>query len=283
VTRRRAPRRGSPLDWSTLVPVALNRRDVLAGMSATAVGALGVLAGEEGYARAHRTAPLQFYGGFASGVRPDLSPPSVSGGSVVWSGRTDIRRVALTFDDGPMPDWTPQVLEALARHNVPATFFLKGINVQRHGAIHRAGMGTHELGSHTWDHPDLARLEYAECRDQLERTSTIIEQVFGSRPTLFRPPYGHIAGSSLLAAAEQGLTTVLWSTQMHENRSSDIVAAIRKAAQPGSIILAHDTGPTTRLVTIDNLDAIITGLRADGFAFTTVSELCGLGGADAPR
>ncbi len=260
--------------------MALNRREVLAAMSATAVGALGVVAGEKAYAEVNRTAPLQFYGGFASGVRPDLSPPSAPGGSVVWSGPTDNPRVALTFDDGPMPDWTPRVLAALARHDVSATFFLTGINVQRHGAIHRDSVGTHELGNHTWDHPDLARLGYAECRDQLERTSAVIEDVYGSRPTLFRPPYGHIAGSSMLAAAEQRLTTVLWSAQMRENHFEDkpsgIVAATRKAAQPGSIILAHDTGPPNRLVTIDNLDAIITGLKTDGFAFTTVSELCGL-------
>jgi len=265
--------------------VALNRRDVLAGMGAAAFGALGVITAETAYAEANSTSPLQFYGGFASGVRPDLSAPSVAGSSVVWSGLTDTRRVALTFDDGPMPDWTPRVLKTLAKHDVPATFFLKGINVQRHGSIHRDSVGVHELGNHTWDHPDLARLDYAKCRDQLERTSTIIEVVFGTRPTLFRPPYGHLAGSSLLAAAEQGLTTVLWSAQMDESRFEDnpagIVGSARKAAQPGSIILAHDSGPRNRLVTIDNLNAIILGLKADGFAFTTVSELCGLTGPSA--
>jgi peptidoglycan/xylan/chitin deacetylase (PgdA/CDA1 family) len=107
-----------------------------------------------------------------------------------------------------------------------------------------------------------------------------MEQAYGAKPTLFRPPYGHLAGSSFLAAAEQGLVTVLWNTQMNEMRFVDrpagIVASVRGAARPGSIILAHDTGQSDRLVTIENLDAIITGLKADGFAFTTVSELCGL-------
>ena len=267
--------------------MVLNRRDLLAGIGATAFGALGVAAGEKAYATANRTAPLQFYGGFASAVRPNLSTPSAAGCSVVWSGSTDTRRVALTFDDGPMPDWTPQVLEALARHDVPATFFLKGINVARHGAIHRDSAGTHELGIHTWDHPDLARLDYAECLDQLERTSKVMEHVYGRRPTLFRPPYGHIAGSSLLAAAEQRVTTVMWSAQMHEgsleHKPSDIVASTCRAARPGAIILAHDTGPTSRLETIDHLDAIITGLKDAGFALTTVSALCGLGGDRRPR
>jgi len=260
--------------------VSLSRRDILAGMGASAVGALAMTSTEKAYAAAHSTVPLQFYGGFASGLRPDQSPPSAAGGSVVWSGLTGKRQVALTFDDGPMPDWTPRVLKALARHDVPATFFLKGINVLRYGTIHRGSVGTHELGNHTWNHPDLARLDYLGCTDQLARTSAIIAQVYGTRPTLFRPPYGHLAGSSLLAAAEQKLTTVLWNVQMNESRFTDkpagIVASVGNAAQPGSIILGHDTGPRDRLVTIDNLDAIITRLKADGFTFTTVSKLCGL-------
>lgn len=107
-------------------PVALNRRRMLSAIGATALGGLGAVSAEKAYAKAHRTAPLQFYGGYASAVRPDHSPPSVPASSVVWSGMTDRRRVALTFDDGPTPSWTPRVLETLARHDVPATFFLKG-------------------------------------------------------------------------------------------------------------------------------------------------------------
>jgi peptidoglycan/xylan/chitin deacetylase (PgdA/CDA1 family) len=253
---------------------------MLAGAGAAVLGGLGVVGAEKSYAETHLTTPLQFYGGFASGIRPDLSAPSAPGSTVIWSGTTQERRVALTFDDGPRPDWTPRVLDILARHDVPATFFLKGINVRDHGAIHHSSVGTHELGNHTWDHPDLARLDYPQCSQQLERTSAIIHQVYGARPLLFRPPYGHIAGSSLLAAAEQGLTTVLWSAQMQESRFTDrpagIAGAVRKAVQPGSIILCHDTGESDRLVTIDHLDAIINGLKADGFAFMTVSDLCGL-------
>jgi peptidoglycan/xylan/chitin deacetylase (PgdA/CDA1 family) len=252
---------------------------MLAGIGASAVGALGIVSAEKGYAEAH-AGHLPFYGGFASGIRPDRSAPSAPAGSVVWSGPTSLRRVALTFDDGPMPDWTPRVLATLARHKVPATFFLKGINVQRHGQIHHGSPGIHELANHAWDHPDLARLDYRECTDQIARTSSIMEQVYGARPTLFRPPYGHLAGSTFLAAAEQRLTTVLWSAQLNESQFRDrpagIVAAMRSRARPGSIILGHDTGPLDRLVAIENLDAIITGLKADGFAFTTVSELCRL-------
>ncbi|MGZ4687820.1 MAG: polysaccharide deacetylase family protein, partial [Oryzihumus sp.] len=100
-----------------------------------------------------------------------------------------------------------------------------------------------------------------------------------------RPPDGHLAGSSLLAAAEQQLTTVLWSAQMRENlyvrHPEGITGYIRSVVRPGSVVLAHDTGPADRLVTIDHLDAIITGLKADGYELTTVSALCGLTGSTA--
>jgi peptidoglycan-N-acetylglucosamine deacetylase len=244
------------------------------------VGGFGAIGAQAALAQAQRRTPLQFYGGFASGIHPDLSPPLQSAGGVLWSGPNDHRQVALTFDDGPMPDWTPRVLETLARHDVPATFFLKGINVLHHGEIHRNSAGTHELGNHTWDHPDLARLDYRECTEQIARTSAIITRTYGKAPTLFRPPYGHLAGSSLLAAAEQRLTTVMWSTQMLESRfearPAGIVDSVRKAVRPGSIILGHDTGPRNRLVSIDHLDSIISALKTDGFAFTTVSNLCRL-------
>ena len=260
--------------------MGLTRRELLGGLGAAAVGGLGVISAQTSLTHAHQATPLRFYGGFASGIHPDLSPPSASVGTVVWSGPNGSRSVALTFDDGPMPDWTPRVLETLARHDIPATFFLKGINVLHHGEIHRSSLGTHELGNHTWDHPDLARLDYRECTEQIARTSAIIARTYGKPPTLFRPPYGHLAGSSLLAATEQRLTTVLWSTQMlesrFETRPAGIVDSVRKAVRPGSIILGHDTGPSDRLVSIDELDAIISGLKADGFTFTTVSKLCRL-------
>ncbi len=253
---------------------------MLTGLGAAAVSGFGVISAEAAFSQAQLAVPLQFYGGYASGIRPDLTPPSASSGTVIWSGPADSRQVALTFDDGPMPDWTPAVLRTLARHGIPATFFLKGINVLHHGAIHRDSAGVHELGNHTWDHPDLARLGYHECTEQIERTSAIMAKVYGTRPTLFRPPYGHIAGSSLLAAAEQRLTTVLWNAQATESRfkgnPAGIATSLRKAVQPGSIILGHDTGARDRLIWIEHLDAFISGLRADGFTFTTVSKLCTL-------
>jgi peptidoglycan/xylan/chitin deacetylase (PgdA/CDA1 family) len=195
----------------------------------------------------------------------------------VWSGTTTQRRVALTFDDGPHPDWTPDVLAALRRSDVPATFFCVGTNVRDHGSIHQDSIGTHELANHTFDHPDLGRLPLSQCREQLERTSEIIEKTYGTAPALFRPPYGHLGGASLLAAAELDLTLTLWSAQAREDRFRDqpdgLVADITGQLRPGSIVLMHDTGSADRRITIDRLEQLVGALRDDGWTFATVSQL----------
>jgi peptidoglycan/xylan/chitin deacetylase (PgdA/CDA1 family) len=195
----------------------------------------------------------------------------------VWSATTRERRVALTFDDGPHPDWTPDVLAALRRTAVPATFFCVGSNVRDHGSIHKDSVGTHELANHTFDHPDLARLPLDRCREQLEQTNEIMAKAYGTTPALFRPPYGHLGGAALLASAELGLTLTLWSAQAREDRvrdhPDDIAADIAGQLRPGSIVLMHDTGSADRRITIDHLERLVSTLRDDGWTFATVSEL----------
>lgn len=258
----------------------MNRRTVLAGLGGALAGAattrvsdaLGLDAPVSG-----PHTPLPFYGGYASAIRPDLSRPGAAGSNLVWrADRTDLA-CALTFDDGPRPDWTPRVLAALEAEDVPATFFVKGINVRDHGPIHADSLGRHEIGNHTWDHPDLAKLDLAACTDQLKRTTEAIHTAYGIVPTLFRPPYGHVGGSAVLAAAQAGLTTVFWSAQFREGQYVDhpagIADGVAETMHPGAIVLGHDTGPKDRLVAIDNLRGIIDRLRGMGYTFHTVSDL----------
>lgn len=104
-----------------------------------------------------------------------------------------------------------------------------------------------------------------------------MEQVYGQAPRLFRPPYGHLGGATLLAAAEADMTTVLWSAQAREDRAAGhpdtIVDDVAAQVRPGSIILAHDTGSPDRLVTIEHIRRIIDRLRSDGYELVTVSDL----------
>jgi peptidoglycan/xylan/chitin deacetylase (PgdA/CDA1 family) len=190
---------------------------------------------------------------------------------------TDEPLVAFTFDDGPGPQWTPMVLDVLDRWQVPATFFMVGRNLAEHWPLVHGRLARHEVGNHSWSHPDLATLDLAEVREEVARTHEVIRRTTGRQATLLRPPYGHLGGSTVLAADSLGYQMVLWSHQMHERRYRhdpagqvrDIVDNVR----PGSIVLAHDVGAERRLVALRHLGAMFEGLRARGFRFVTVSEL----------
>ena len=166
-----------------------------------------------------------------------------------------------------------------SRHDIPTTFFRKGINVLHHGGIHRNSAGLHELANHTWDHPDLARLDYHARKEQIERTSTIMAQVYGTRPTLSRPPTSPVHPCWLQPSNSSPRcsgTHRPWRV-VFRDRPAGIVASVRTAVQPGSIILGTHTGLSDRLIWIEHLDAFIRVLRADGLTFTPVSKLCRLG------
>jgi len=208
------------------------------------------------------------------------------GATVVrWRVETDQPLVALTFDDGPGPRWTPMVLDALDRHQARATFFVVGERLTRHENLVRKRIARHELANHTWAHHDLAKLDEDGVRDQILRTHFAIKRVTGETTTLMRPPWGHLGGSTLVVAEEFGYDVVMWSHQMHEARyKADPPAQARDIVdnvEPGSIVLAHDVGRNDRLVALSQLDAILTGLRGRGLRPVTVSEL--IAAAAAPR
>ncbi|WP_091561505.1 polysaccharide deacetylase family protein [Micromonospora pattaloongensis] len=222
--------------------------------------------------------PLPFYGGYASPIHRDRStPPRSAQVDVVWSVQTTRNLIALTFDDGPKPNWTPEVLSILDDTRTPATFFMVGAHARQHGGLVAGRLARHEIGNHTWRHRDLARSSYEEAYEALARAHDELTKLSGREPTLLRPPYGHLAGSALLAANEFGYRVVLWNRQMLESRyTSDppgLVDYVVGSCTPGTILLAHDTGPADRLVAIRGLAAMIRGLRARGFEFVTVSEL----------
>ncbi|BCJ48582.1 hypothetical protein Asp14428_00570 [Actinoplanes sp. NBRC 14428] len=218
-------------------------------------------------------------GGYAAAADrlAGLTRPEVT---VRYYVQTEEPVVAFTFDDGPGPRWTPMVLDALEAARVPATFFMVGRNLEKHGGLVRDRLGPHEIGNHSWSHPDLATLDLADAGTELSRTHETIQRVTGRTPTLMRPPYGHLGGSTLLAADSLGYDIVLWSEQMRERQYQDDpagqVKAIVDAVRPGSIILAHDVGADRRLVALRHLGEMFDGLRRRGFRFATVSELTAL-------
>jgi peptidoglycan/xylan/chitin deacetylase (PgdA/CDA1 family) len=203
---------------------------------------------------------------------------------VTWCARTRRKVVALTFDDGPGPRWTPMVLDILHQQGVPATFFMVGEQVRRHAALVRGRLAGHEVGSHTWAHRDLGRVNPDEAYDDLTRTHQEIAEVTGQEPRLLRPPYGHLGGSALTAAARMGYQVALWSRQMQpaalrKDPSGQVFVANIK---PGTIVLAHDVGEKARLVALRSLPDIIDGLKARNYTFMTVSELLATGDQPSP-
>ena len=192
--------------------------------------------------------------------------------------------IALTFDDGPSAKLTPKLLDLLAAHHLKATFFVIGENVSEHPEIvARAAREGHEIGNHTWSHPNLGKMSDDAVRRQLQRTEDAIKSAIGARPTLLRPPYGSItARQKRWIHDEFGYAIILWDVDPLDWKrpGAEVVRnRIVKQTRPGSIVLAHDIHPGT----IDAMPATIEQLEANGFKFVTVSELIQMARPATPK
>ncbi len=256
----------------------ISRRAFLRGSLLVAGGAAagaGVMAAPELFPASH----LPFTGGYAAAAdRPDLEHHGQL--DATWYVETTEQVVAFTFDDGPGPKWTSMVLDALDHYDVPATFFMVGQNLAAHADLVKGRLDRHEVGNHSWSHPDLAMLDAARIGEQLSRAHDTIARCTGRQAKLLRPPYGHLGGATLLAANDHGYEVILWSQQMHESayvhNEAGQVTVLVTAGRPGPIVPAHAGGADARLVALRHLGEMFTGLRARGFRFVTVSELLAL-------
>jgi peptidoglycan-N-acetylglucosamine deacetylase len=135
--------------------------------------------------------------------------------------------LALTFDDGPNPAWTPQLLDLLAKHEVRATFFLVGSFAQAEPElVRRIAAAGHIIGNHSWSHPNLAFTKAEQVKQELERTSSVLEQIAGTKVRFFRPPFGGRRPFVLKTARRLGMVPVLWNaiTTDWETPSADAIA-----------------------------------------------------------
>ena len=180
-----------------------------------------------------------------------------------------VKCVALTFDDGPGA-YTDTLLGHLARYRAKATFFVVGQNVAANpGIVRKAYAAGHEIGSHTWSHPDLTKLTAAGVRAQLARTDHVVKAATGVAPKLVRPPYGAVNAT---VRRLTGRPLVLWSVDTLDWLHRDSGKVVRKAVgsvRPGSVILFHDIHPTT----VRAMPRILKILSKRGYRFVTVSRL----------
>src|SRR5205809_6149135 len=182
--------------------------------------------------------------------------------------------IAMTFDDGPSATLTPKLLDLLAARHIKATFFVIGENVAEHPEIvARAAREGHEIGNHSWSHPNFAKMSEDRVHQQLWRTDDAIRSASGKRPTLMRPPYGSItAREKRWIHDELGYDIILWDVDPYDwKRPGPAVVRNRilKETQPGSIVLSHDIHPGT----IEAMPSTLDALAAKGFKFVTVSEV----------
>lgn len=185
--------------------------------------------------------------------------------------------IAMTFDDGPHANLTPQLLDILSERRIRATFFVIGSRVAPHAAIlSRIAAEGHEIGNHTWSHPSLSALGDGGILTEIDRTTRAIQDVVGRPPAVMRPPYGNLTGRQRqMVHAERNLPTILWSVDPEDWRrpgAGVVTSRIVTASHPGGIVLAHDiqTG------TVRAMPATLDTLIARGYEFVTVSELIGL-------
>lgn len=150
--------------------------------------------------------------------------------------------VALTFDDGPHPQFTPRLLEILETYQVRATFFVVGEAVQRYPeVVRRAVQGGHAIGNHSWDHPSFPLITGAERRRQIRACASAIAPYGGHR--LFRPPYGYQTMTSRLDALWLGYQVIAWSVDAEDWLNRDVhfmTERVESLIQPGSVVLFHD-------------------------------------------
>lgn len=204
------------------------------------------------------------------------SPRSDS--EVVWNVRTDQKLIALTFDDGPNPVYTPQILDILNQYGAKATFFVLGKRVQMYPAVAiREVNEGHEIANHTFDHHYLKNYSAERLVSEIRRTQEIIFDITEQMPNVFRPPGGFYNDALLQSMKKDQLTVVMWSwyqdTRDWRKPGVDkIVSTVLNNVHNGDIVLFHDLeGDCSQ--TVEALKRILPELKKQGYEFVTVSDL----------
>jgi peptidoglycan-N-acetylglucosamine deacetylase len=207
---------------------------------------------------------------------PHLATPACT-----WRGPRAGRRVALTFDDGPDPEWTPRVLDLLAGAGVRATFFLIGERAAKARAIvRRLAAEGHEVANHSWSHRNLWFCGPGATAEQVRRGHDTLADLTGIAPRHFRPPWGMVNAAMFRAVRQAGERVVFWSVQPEGQRPASAarqVEYVLRRAHAGAIVDLHDAEGTPRAPArlVEALPPMIAGLRERTYALGTVGELLG--------
>jgi len=190
-------------------------------------------------------------------------------------GPAEGNRVALTFDDGPTPGVTDRILDELKQRNLHATFFMIGQRIAAAPELARRVLAEgHEIGNHSYTHPDLTKLPEAEIAAEIEKTQEIMRDTLNHCARFFRPPYGVFRRNHGSILQQAGLRAILWTVDTadwSQPGEDEIVRKILADTAPGAIILCHDMHQQTANCT----GRILDGLHDRGFVASTLSGLLG--------
>jgi len=201
-------------------------------------------------------------------------------GTAIHRVDTPEKVVALTYDDGPKPGYTEQILYALEEYNVPATFFVVGQELDKYPEyLEKIISRGHDIGNHSWSHAQMLFKSPATIREEIDKTDALIKQLGYTKEIHFRAPYGRKLIILPWVLSQRGRKHILFDVEPHDwaNPGVDvIVERVVSKVKPGSIVALHDGGGHDRTETVDATRKIIEQLRAQGYRFVTVSELLAL-------
>jgi peptidoglycan-N-acetylglucosamine deacetylase len=201
----------------------------------------------------------------------------------IYRVRTKQKKVVLTFDDGPSPVWTPEILDELKKENIPATFFMIGHHVQKYPEIaKRVADEGHIIGNHGYAHSVLLYYTPAEIEEEIKYTEHVIKEITGQSTKYFRPPKAWLRKIIKEKIKSMGYEIILWSLNSKDWVSFNhkaIVKYLSRNIQNGDILLFHDSGNVStteggdRTQTVRSIPLLAKSVREKGFEFVTIEEL----------
>ncbi|MEU6844107.1 polysaccharide deacetylase family protein [Streptomyces sp. NPDC046716] len=217
---------------------------------------------------AYRLRPITGYGP----QRPARAPLKARHQPILeWDFGRGERAMVLTFDDGPDPRYTPDILRTLRKHDVRAMFFVCGeMAVDNKDLLREMADDGHIIGNHTWTHPLLTRMTRSGMRPEIERTCEVVEDAVGEPPAWFRAPYGAWNRSAFRLGAELGMEPLAWTVDTldwNTPGTGTIVSRVLSGAAPGVVVLNHDAGGN-RSQSVAALREYLPALLDDGYRLT---------------
>lgn len=193
---------------------------------------------------------------------------------IVWKGKLSSNKIALTFDDGPDPLYTPEILDILKSYEIPATFFLVGSKIAIYPKLaEKILQYGHDIGNHTYSHSVLKDMDKSSMEYEIHQTEKVLKEQLGYKTKLFRPPKGIISFPMIRICMKNKLKVVMWSIDPKDFNAENSQSIVKKInpeiIKGGDIILLHDKIKYTQ----EALPILIEELHKKGLAFSTVSNL----------